>query len=358
MKESALSRHYVALDGLRGVAALIVVIFHQSWWLGFNRGWHGFLAVDFFFVLSGFVIAHAYGHRLASGKMSFLTFAELRIIRLYPLIWLGAGLGTVAVLIEAAQAHRLGLGARGLLSFLPALLALPTPFLKHPFMPNGPVWSIFWEILANLAFAAFINKLSTRRLGFIVVVSGLAVVTTIFILRDINVGFEWRNIHLGAVRVTFPFAAGVLIHRLFQEGGLRWMPALPFWALAVVLAAVLVTPLSYNFLLEASYLVPAILLLMPAIVVSGAVSEITGPWLFVARFSGELSYPIYILHTPICSLLARSSYYTALPIPVRLAVVLIVIFVVSTLASRLYDRPLRGMLSFLAQRRLQSRLAC
>jgi len=346
MNSKAISRHYLALDGLRGVAALIVVVFHRRWWLGFDQNWHGYLAVDFFYVLSGFVIAHAYGRRLANGDLSFANFFQIRIIRLYPLICLGALLGVVELFGEAAKAHSLELAARSLATLPLAMLALPTPFLKEPFMPNGPVWSLFWEVLANVVFALAASALTTRRLVHIVLVSAGAVVATVIIHQGYgDLGFKWPTMALGVVRIGFPFTMGIVIHRLFQAGKLEWVPAWPFWALAAVLAAALVMPNSNNFTLEACFLIAAILLLMPAIIASGAASLLNAFWTPIARISGELSYPIYILHMPIYTLLDHSKFYGSLPESLRLAVALGLILGISMCASRLYDQPIRQALT-------------
>src|SRR3982750_333356 len=88
-------QHFQVLDGLRGIAALSVVMFHFMEWVytDYTRNFiaHGFLAVDFFFCLSGFVIGYAYDNRI--GKMGVKEFFKSRLIRLHPLVVLGAVLG-------------------------------------------------------------------------------------------------------------------------------------------------------------------------------------------------------------------------------------------------------------------------
>jgi len=83
LREQDAGRRYEALDGLRGVAAVAVMLYHIGGWTG--RPWlaaHGYLAVDFFFCLSGFVLAHAYGRR----EIGWLGYMRARLIRLWPLI--------------------------------------------------------------------------------------------------------------------------------------------------------------------------------------------------------------------------------------------------------------------------------
>lgn len=91
--------HYELLDGLRGVAALLVVFYHIFEGLSFAAGGtlitvinHGYLAVDFFFILSGFVIGYAYDDRLGK-SMSLGNFFKRRLIRLHPMIVMGSCAG-------------------------------------------------------------------------------------------------------------------------------------------------------------------------------------------------------------------------------------------------------------------------
>src|SRR6188508_2958815 len=95
-------QHFEILDGLRGLAALAVVVFHFMEWVytdaSKNFIGHGFLAVDFFFCLSGFVIGYAYDDRIA--KMGVVEFFKSRIIRLHPLVIAGSVLGLLAFLFD------------------------------------------------------------------------------------------------------------------------------------------------------------------------------------------------------------------------------------------------------------------
>ena len=90
--------HYNILDGLRGVAALMVVWFHVFEAFATShvdqRINHGYLAVDFFFVLSGFVIGYAYDDRW--GRMTYRDFFMRRLIRLHPMVVMGMLIGAAA----------------------------------------------------------------------------------------------------------------------------------------------------------------------------------------------------------------------------------------------------------------------
>lgn len=162
-------QHFLALDGLRGVAALMVVIFHfmemvigdySKLWIG-----HGWLAVDFFFCLSGFVIGYAYDDRV--GNMGLWKFLELRLIRLHPMVVFGSVLGLLTLLVDPFRAGALGYSAgRVALMFLTSIFLIPYPVMHERgfslFSLNSPAWSLFWEYVANFAYAILFYRWSRR----------------------------------------------------------------------------------------------------------------------------------------------------------------------------------------------------
>ena len=134
---------------------------------------HGALAVDFFFALSGFVIAYSYGARLADNALSFGQFVKLRLIRLYPLLFFGTLLG-FAVFATRLYANKEGfLLVPGLASLLFGLFVLPSPFLERYHVPgletgwplNPPCWSLFFEITANVVYGAIARYANCRTLS-------------------------------------------------------------------------------------------------------------------------------------------------------------------------------------------------
>lgn len=135
------------LDAMRGVAALAVVLVHVAAYSGVNLAPGGNLAVDFFFALSGFVIARAYSARLRSG-LSWLRFAEIRLVRLYPLVLLGCGFGLVKMLFQIGMGHETAPSwgqFAWILILNPLLLPAPGVYL---FPLNNPAWSLFFELFA------------------------------------------------------------------------------------------------------------------------------------------------------------------------------------------------------------------
>ena len=152
--------HYTALDGLRGVAAITVVCFHIFEAFATShldqRINHGYLAVDFFFMLSGFVVGYAYDDRW--GTMTTMDFIKRRIIRLHPMVVMGAIIGAVLFYFQGCSVwdvSKVTVSALLLATVLNALLipALPgheVRGLGEMFPLNGPSWSLFFEYIGNI----------------------------------------------------------------------------------------------------------------------------------------------------------------------------------------------------------------
>ena len=307
--------HYVVLDGLRGVASLMVVVFHlfEAYSGGSPQKQiinHGYLAVDFFFLLSGFVIAYAYDDRWAG--MSQWQFYKRRLVRLQPMIIAG---GLIGAALLGFQHYSIfpKLGAVAAWQVAGALLL---GFTMIPLRPsaeirgwgeiyplNGPQWSLFYEYIANILYAAGLRKLSNRALGVVVALAGLAMVHLLVSgpRGDLIGGWalDLNGVRIGLTRVMFPFFAGVLLMRL----GRRIKVANGFAVCGLLLIVALALPrfggterLWINGLYEAA----CVILLFPLIVAIGAgEKDADGPSVRVARFFGDLSYPLYITHYPL-----------------------------------------------------------
>lgn len=162
--------HYKILDGLRGVAALMVIWYHVFEAFATSpvdqRFNHGYLAVDFFFILSGFVIGYAYDDRW--GRMSVKDFFKRRLIRLHPMIVIGTVLGVITFLIQGSEQWN---GTKVSLSMV--MLAMLLHMFLIPAAPgsgaevrgngemyplNGPAWSLFFEYIGNILYALFLRK--------------------------------------------------------------------------------------------------------------------------------------------------------------------------------------------------------
>lgn len=335
------------LDGLRGIAAFAVIFDHvPSGTLG-DLIPQRYLAVDFFFVLSGFVLAHAYGERLQAG-WSPLSFLRARFIRLYPLYLAGLLIGLAIAVVNALR------GWGGDLSEIFAIAAFGLFFLPTPpilatagsqlYPLNGPAWSLFFELVANLAYALIARFLNWRILVAILSVAAVFVVVTLFDQADVRgPGWLWPHFGAGLARVIFDFFAGVAIYRL--RASVKF-PALPWWLAILSFLVVIALPVETSW--AAAYDAIAAVVLMPALVSVAAGTKVSGTvGKFFSSF-GLLSYGVYALHVPIFAALqsALPSLHVALSeTPLMALLVAILAAISATIAHRLYDRPFRKWLT-------------
>lgn len=345
---------FVTLDGLRGIAALAVLIFHAPEMfssLGRQPPFpfqEAYLAVDFFFMLSGFVLAHAYEDRL-NADLSWSRFMVLRLIRFLPLYLAALSIGE----IEAVY-HLL----RGTISIREAmidlgagLLFLPSPTGSYLFPLNPPSWSLFVELVMNALFAAILFCRGTGLLGIVVTVSGgalaLAATWPIFGFgpNALGAGFEWHELGAAMLRAQFSFPAGLLLYRLW----LRYSPRvnLPPIAAAAVLMAFLSFAPSANW--RMTYDLVAAFVAFPAIIFFSAASK-PGSLLFKPFDTlGSASYGIYVLQWPVLGCLMLLLYHAlgterASHLPLIFGVTFIVVFFSCVLlADKYFDRPMRRM---------------
>lgn len=334
--------HFMTLDGLRGVAAFVVVAFHRRAWIGEGALPFGYLAVDFFFVLSGFVIACAYSRRLNDGRLSFPAFVRLRAERLGPLVALGATIGVVVQAWPAfATGDHLG-GWKFVAAWLPSCLLLPVPWLNGPFQVNIPAWSLFFEVIGNLLFARYFVRLDLRRLVLATCILAVILCVNMFTIEDKGGGFNLVYLYFGTVRMSVPFLIGVVLFAFWQKD---WLPrvSVPFWVLAgmVVLATAGVPAMPELY--AASYRLLCTFVIFPAIVVAGVQREPEGRWFPFARLSAELSYPVYILHLPLLIGLAALHGEHPAQSGLLLVVEMAAVAAVALAASRFFDIPVRKL---------------
>jgi peptidoglycan/LPS O-acetylase OafA/YrhL len=344
------SRVYHSLDALRGIAATAVVIFHFRSFFGPITMPGGYLAVDLFFLMSGIVLARAYEARLRAG-MTTGAFMRLRLIRLYPLYLCGA---VLSVLMAAAGFFRHNTSHWDVKSLLIsvgfALVFLPDP-LPNPinsiFPLNPPSWSLFFELFVNLLYAALAPLLSSRRLVFICVISGIGVALTIAIRGSIDVGHNLHNFVYGFPRTIFGFSLGVLIARGIPDGPVRdggaWRAVLIFGAVIIALAA---WPTGD---LRAMWDGVCLFALFPIIVYLAVRANPPRAWRSAATFLGLTSYALYALHAPligpITSLFRGSSGETVARFgAITCSLILGILLLMSWLADRYFDTPVRRFL--------------
>lgn len=301
-------QHFEILDGLRGIAALAVVIFHFMEWVytdpSQNFIGHGFLAVDFFFCLSGFVIGYAYDDRIA--KMGILEFFKSRIIRLHPLVIAGSVLGLLAFLFDPFGGHpELYSTGKIVLTFLCSILLIPLPVIAdrgfNLFSFNAPSWSLFWEYIANIVYALVLYNIRRSYLVILTVISALAICVVAYRSGNLLGGWSGPTFWDGSARISYSFLAGLLIYRS------NWIikNKLGFSGLAILLSLAFITPASkWNWLSE-----PLIVLFyFPLLVALGAGATLTTGLRKLCIFSGKISYPLYMTHYAV--LWMFGNYYT------------------------------------------------
>lgn len=367
--------HYNILDGLRGVAALLVVWYHVHEGFAFAGGGaitginHGYLAVDFFFMLSGFVISYAYDDRWAQG-FSLKSFFKRRIIRLHPMVVLGAVIGAVTFILQGCvrwDGTHVAISAV-MIALLCAMFMIPaTPGCRYEvrgngemFPLNGPIWSLFFEYLGNILYALAIRRMSKRVLTWLVVILGMLHMS--FAVLDmsgygsIGVGWTMNNANFwgGMLRMLFPFTAGMLVARNFRAINVRGA----FWICSAVLLALFCVPYlpqsfkvgaSLSLTLNGAFESFCVVLVFPLLVWLGA-SGTTSHRLSdrICNFLGDISYPLYVIHYPFMYLfydwLINTEKYTlAETWPVVIGLYLGCILV-AYLCLKLYDIPVRKWL--------------
>lgn len=292
------TRTFYTLDGLRGIAAIAVFMHHAAPMWGpvlFPAG--AYLAVDLFFLLSGFVLAHAYDRRFSSG-MSVLGFLRVRLIRLYPIYLLACVLAVIVVVSSGALGFSNPCYGRPLpFAALFNMLFLPVPNRLAPgcdfFSLVIPAWSLFLELLINILFAVFWRHLSRRVLVATCVIAACAVVLSSAHYGSLDVGWETATLAGGPARVFFSFPLGVLLYRYART----WtVPHLSPWLVFVASMVALWTPAPDDF--RPFFDAAAILFAFPAIVLVGSRSPATERQARIFLFFGAISYAIYLLHVP------------------------------------------------------------
>lgn len=341
-------QHFEILDGLRGVAALAVVIFHFMEWIftdpSKNFIGHGFLAVDFFFCLSGFVIGYAYDDRIA--KMGLRNFFISRIIRLHPLVVAGSVLGLLAFLFDPFGGN-LELYSTGkiILTFFCSLFMIPLPVIAdrgfNLFSFNAPAWSLFWEYIANIVYAFVLYRIGRSYLLILTILSAFTIGYVGYSSGNLLGGWSGPTFWDGCARISYSFLAGLLIYRS------NWIikNKLGFGGLSILLLLAFLMPSSeWNWLAE-----PLIVLFYFPLLVSLGAGSVLNPGLKkICVFSGNISYPLYMTHYAV--LWMFGNYYTnykpdasQLTLIVVSGVILLVGF--AYLVMEFYDIPLRKYLN-------------
>jgi peptidoglycan/LPS O-acetylase OafA/YrhL len=338
---------YTFLDGVRGIAAIFVFTRHASDFWGW-RPYRSYLAVDLFFLLSGFVIAYAYDERLRNKTMSTRQFLLTRLIRLYPMFLLSVILSSVVMIGKSAsgtQEHSTFAEMLGVFALTALFLPAKMQGNVQLFPLNGPYWSLFYELVANTLYALLVPILNTYVLAFIVAGSLVAVCVGAVLHGNLDMGLYWglASNAAGFFRSTFGIFLGLLIYRntklLTRYLGGRVCPWWGVFGMALVLGA----PRFPRFNAEIDLLAVAVILPVCIILASQDRPSRMDPVFLVL---GAASYPIYVLHVPIIAIVSfaiagRMKYYP----PLGGAILLVGIVALSVWIVKVYDLPVRRWLS-------------
>lgn len=342
---------YVVLDGLRGLAAMAIIIHHFSQVIGSQELFaSATISVDFFFCLSGFVIAHAYHGRLVQG-MPLGDFVRRRIARLYPMYIVGTVLGVAAMLL---------LLRAGLTNHSPASIATATAlnlfyvpylnertvqvFVEHIdgmlFPMNGPAWSLLFGMIANLCYATSLRF--SQRLPLLIAAISATLLCAATIVYGEAPGWSTENVLGGFPRVLFSFFAGIVLFQ-YRDHLLRRLPRFNAIAVVVLVAAVVAVP---RFAGHRYYWLGMVLFAVPLFVALGARSPATRGTLIqrALTYAGSLSYTLFCIHFPLImlwSLVVPAGWPRAVVAGGYLAVTLLAAHVLSTRV----EGPMRAWLS-------------
>jgi peptidoglycan/LPS O-acetylase OafA/YrhL len=357
-------KHYEILDGLRGVAAIMVVAFHiMEASANGNRFEqiinHGYLAVDFFFLLSGFVIGYAYDERWSN--MTLKGFFTRRLVRLHPMVVMGMIVGAIGFYFQQSNMFPIIATVpvwKMLLIMIIGFTLIPVPPSMdirgwqemHPL--NGPAWSLFFEYVANIIYAVVVRRFSNLALAALVVICGVLLMDYALTgpTGDMIGGWSIEPVQfkIGFIRMMYPFFTGLLLSRIYKPSSISNAFMLCSLLLIIILSLPRFgdeTSLWKNGLYESLIIIFA----FPAIVWIGASGKLNASIeKRLCSFMGDISYPLYITHYPIIYIYTawvvdnKIPFTTAMPYGI---LVLVSSILLAYACLKLYDEPVRKWLA-------------
>ena len=361
---------YDILDGLRGVAALMVLLYHVFndaksfvvWPQPVSEFFHSFLAVDFFFILSGFVMGYAYDAQW-KGTMTLGGFIRRRLVRLHPMVVMGVLIGLIAFVVQGCtkwDGSEVGVETLMLVTLL-GLFMLPSPANievrgnTEMFPLNGPQWSLFFEYIGSLLYGLLLHRLSTKWLR-VWVACGIVSIAGFALLTDEGgIAYGWSsepmNITGGALRMLYAYPMGLLMARMFRERQPKPLHGPMFLWCSLALVVLLGMPRLGGKDIETIYQLICIFSFFPTIIWYGARGIVTGRSEKAASLLGRLSYPLYVVHFPLVYLyitwVGRDGHpyegYSQPWLPACLTI--LAALLIAMLCLFYYDEPLRKMLN-------------
>ncbi|MER9410999.1 acyltransferase [Mesorhizobium sp. M0589] len=358
--QPAAPRHvYLNLDAIRGVAAISVMLYHFSPFLAAGKVLpSSYLAVDLFFLLSGFVIAHAYDRKIENG-MGFGTFVAIRLIRLYPLYLAGTLLGFFYLIVKnpLIPAEYMPISEIGTMLTTGMFFIPLVSDAYHTIFPLNPAsWSLFFELIVNIAYVAVFFLLTKRVLTVLIAVSLVLLVIASIVAGTLDFGMTGSTIISGLPRVCFSFFLGVLLCRSMTryQSGLDFLRR-GWWVEGAIALTLIVFAIAPAGGARVAYDLACVVFVFPALVVVGTIAP-TAPRLSgLYGWLGRISYPIYIIHTPLLMIIAGAGKAAAIdPFahhPWFGIVMAVSVIVIADIATRVYDEPLRRFLQRLMLRK-------
>lgn len=319
---------------------------------------HGYLAVDFFFALSGFVVGYAYDDRW--GRMGMGGFFARRLIRLHPMVIMGSIVGAVTFYFGTSELfpliaktpvwHTLLVMLVGC-TMLPLLPSMDIRGWQETYPLNGPAWTLFYEYFANGLYAVVLRRLSKAILAVLVAVAAAAVIHLGLTSANGNFAGGWTldgtGLHIGFTRLMYPFLAGLL---LFRFGKTIRVPH-AFWVCSALIVLVLAAPRfggKGHYWMNGLYEAFCILVIFPLVIATGAGGVLGGKYSAqICGFLGRISYPIYITHYSFIYI--YTAYVTHGKLPLKQTYPWAVLVFIGSLAFayvclKFYDEPVRGWL--------------
>eukprot|EP01057_Protomagalhaensia_wolfi_P003282 Protomagalhaensia_wolfi_Nauph_80__3281@NODE_333_length_2766_cov_10_232490_g250_i0_p2_GENE_NODE_333_length_2766_cov_10_232490_g250_i0NODE_333_length_2766_cov_10_232490_g250_i0_p2_ORF_typecomplete_len392_score20_21Acyl_transf_3/PF01757_22/5_9e30DUF1624/PF07786_12/0_084DUF1624/PF07786_12/6_2e02_NODE_333_length_2766_cov_10_232490_g250_i021177 len=375
-----LKQRLITLEGLRGIAAITILLFHlsETWSKGpaYTVVNHGYLTVEFFYLLSGFVSGYAYRDGL--DQLTSRSFFMRRIVRLHPLAFAGSLMGGMLFYLGASPQFPAVAQARPwqvFLTMILSMLLIPIPQRwdirgwKEMFPLNGPAWCILSEYVGSMVYFTILKGLSMTALGVCTIISA-------FFTLDLTLGLDvfgimgdraklahtvqggWilstAHIYIGIVRYLFPFLCGLWLgrrHAQPTETGSK-TPALvddDFWMCVAIFGILVGMPRLggdkapwKNKIYEAI----VILIAIPLLVAMASNIDIRNPrTVKICRWLGDLSYPLSVTHYPLIYIhMAFAANHPMVSQAIQLLSCVVVGLTAIALAYVLmvfYDRPVR-----------------
>lgn len=346
---------YGTLDGLRGAAALLVAVAHFPYLFHLQFAGHDYLAVDFFFALSGFVAGSAYDSKLASGSLTWRRYLVLRVIRLYPLYIAGIALGAVALALRLPAVYwpLIGQAIPASIVMMPSHAPMPTfyplPYDLDWFFPlDFPAWSLFFELVASFVYGLLFRYLSTLRLVAILCVCALGLAIVAWRHNGYNLGPYWPGYYAGFLRVGYAFTVGLLVYRFRGPAHVRSGAA----SIAVVLLVIGMLAIPWRAMEFVAFDLLLGLVVLPVAVWVASLVEPSARITPFFAFSGRVSYGVYVLHVPFGFIvLYLAVRFQVLNHPYEFAATVLIpsVVLLTWCANRYYDAPVRRALRSLTR---------